>query len=200
MSAGFNISTFKSRGLTYGGVRPALFEVFLTPPPNIGIDPASQDKFRFTASGASIPAGTLGEIEIGYFGRKIKLAGDRTFADWTVSVMNDEDYLVRSMIEKWSNAINTLESNVRVKTLDNEAYKTDMQVIQYSKEGKLIRDIHMVGVWPANIGEMELNWDSTNQIQRFNVTFAYDYWLPMEGTEGGNGASTGNAYLAIAKQ
>ena len=104
MASGFNISTFKTRGLTGGGARPALFEIYLSIPDGVGADAESADKFRFTCRAAQLPAATVGSIEIPYFGRKIKFAGDRTFTDWTVTVMNDEDFLVRSMIEKWSNA------------------------------------------------------------------------------------------------
>jgi len=76
MASGFNISTFKTRGLTLGGARPALFEVYLAIPDGVAADADSSDKFRFTCRAAQLPAATIGEIEIPYFGRKIKLAGD----------------------------------------------------------------------------------------------------------------------------
>ena len=192
MASGFNISTFKTRGLTMGGARPTLFEIYLIPPPGVGADQDSQDKFRFTCRGASIPAATIQAIDVGYFGRKIKVQGDRTFTDWQVTVMNDEDFLVRSMFEKWSNALNRLESNIRDPnfTGDENSYKTDMNVIQYGKDGELIRQYDIIGAFPTTVSDIQLDWDTTNQIETFTVTFAYDYWLPAE--------ENTNAYLSDA--
>ena len=192
MASGFNISTFKTRGLTMGGARPTLFEIYLIPPPGVGADQDSQDKFRFTCRGASIPAATIQAIDVGYFGRKIKVQGDRTFTDWQVTVMNDEDFLVRSMFEKWSNALNRLESNIRDPnfTGDENSYKTDMNVIQYGKDGELIRQYDIIGAFPTTVSDIQLDWDTTNQIETFTVTFAYDYWLPAE--------EDTNAYLSDA--
>jgi hypothetical protein len=192
MASGFNISTFKTRGLTMGGARPTLFEVYLTPPPGIGVDQNSQDKFRFTCRGASLPAATIQAIDVGYFGRKIKVQGDRTFADWQVTVMNDEDFLVRSMFEKWSNALNRMESNIRDPQFAEEenSYKVDMDVIQYGKDGSVIRQYTIIGGFPTDVSEIALDWDTTNQIETFTVRFAYDYWLPT--------VEDVNAYLSEA--
>jgi hypothetical protein len=178
----FNISTFKTRGLQFGGARPTLFEVFLTPPTGIGFDSGSLDKFRFTCQAAQLPASTVASVDVGYFGRKIKVAGDRTFTDWQVTVMNDEDFLVRSMFEKWQNALNRLEANVRDPAVSfdspENAYKAALNVTQYSKGGDGIRQYTFVGAFPTNIDAITLNWDQQNQIETFGVTFAYDYWLP----------------------
>jgi len=180
MASGFNISTFKTRGLVYGGARPTLFEVYITPPAGIGADQDSSDKFRFTCRATSLPAATIQSIDVGYFGRKIKVQGDRTFADWQVTVMNDEDFLVRSMFEKWSNALNRLESNIRDPnfTESENSYKSDMDVIQYGKAGDLIRQYTIIGAFPTDVSDIALDWDTTNQIETFTVRFAYDYWLP----------------------
>lgn len=181
MASGFNISTFKARGLTLGGARPALFEVFLRIPDGVGADQSSADKFRFTCSAAQLPAATTGSIDVGYFGRKIKVSGDRTFTDWSVNIMNDEDFLVRSMFEKWSNSLNRLESNVRDAAYSNNenSYKTDLSVIQYGKDGSVIRQYDIIGAFPTSIDAISLNWDSASTIESFGVTFAYDYWLPV---------------------
>jgi hypothetical protein len=191
MASGFNISTFKSRGLTLGGARPTLFEVYLTIPAVVGADAASADKFRFTCSGAALPAATIGTINTSYFGRQIKFAGDRTFSDWIVTVENDEDFLVRSMFEKWSNSMNRLEANVRDAGYANEnAYKSQLSVIQYSKEGQAIRQYDVIGAFPSSIDQIPLSWSSANQIETFGVTFTYDYWLPAN--------EINNAYLGLA--
>lgn len=192
--AGFNINQFKSRGLEFGGARPTLFEVFLTPPSGIRFSPGSTEKFRFLCQGAELPAANIDAIDVPYFGRTIKVTGDRTFADWTVTVMNDEDFAVRSMFELWSNALNTFESNIRRSTLDTEAaYKVNLECVQYGKNGDRIRAYEIIGAFPTAIDAIGLGWDSTGSIETFGVTFAYDYWLPVATDEGNYNPYQGEA-------
>lgn len=174
----FNINSFKQRGLVYGGARPSLFNVFLSVPQGIGIDNVSADKFRFVCKTAELPAATVSSFDIPYFGRKVKLAGDRTFTDWSVTIMNDEDFSVRAMFESWSNAMNRLVSNVRDPGVSTEQYKADLEVIQYGKDGSELRSYQIVGAFPTEIGAIALDWDTTNNIETFTVNFAYDYWVP----------------------
>ena len=174
----FNIEAFKSNGLVYGGARPALFNVFLTVPAGIGIDNVSVDKFRFVCRAAELPESNVSEIPIPYFGRKIKVAGERDFADWQVTIMNDEDFSVRSMFELWSNAINRHIANVRDPALSFENYKVDIEVVQYSYTGEVIRSYMLVGAWPKVVSSIGLDWNSADAIQEFNVTFTYDLWVP----------------------
>ena len=185
----FNINSFKTRGLTLGGARPSLFQVEFTPPPAVNVIAGSDEKFTFTCRAAQLPAATVGSIDGGYFGRKIKVAGDRTFNDWTTTIMNDEDFLVRGMFEKWSNYINRFVNNTRVSGAGGlfaaeNTYKCDLQIIQYSKTGDFIRAYDIVGAFPTTIDAIELNWETQNQIETFGVTFAYDYWIPSQGGEG----------------
>ena len=175
----FNINTFKSNGLVYGGARPSLFNVYLSVPQGIGIDNVSVDKFRFVCRAAELPASAVSAIEIPYFGRKIKVAGERAFADWSVTVMNDEDFAVRSMFEAWSNALNRMVSNVRDPNINAENYKADLEIIQYGKDGTELRSYQIVGAFPTEIGNIGLDWDSSNAVESFSVNFSYDYWIPI---------------------
>jgi len=175
----FNINAFKQQGLVYGGARPSLFNVYLTVPAGIGINNISVQKFSFVARAAELPASEVASFDVPYFGRKIKVAGDRTFADWRVTIMNDEDFAVRSMLEAWSNAINRMVANVRDPALDSELYKADLQVIQYGKDGVPLRSYAIVGAFPTVIDAIALDWNQTNAIEEFAVTFAYDYWIPV---------------------
>jgi hypothetical protein len=174
----FNIDTFIGNGLTKGGARPSLFDVFVTFGPGIDVPVEALNKIRFTCRASSIPASTIAPINVPYFGRNIKLAGDRTFADWSVTVMNDEDYVVRNAFETWHNSINTIVSNRRVTETTGD-YKGVADVRQYSKDGQtIIKEYKFVNIFPINLDEMALDWDATNQIQTFGATFAYDYWEP----------------------
>lgn len=193
----FSIQQFKSNGLIFGGARPSLFEVILALPGS-GSDVA--DKFRFLCSAAQLPAMSSGVIEVPYFGRKTKIAGEPQFADWNCNIMNDEDFLIRDALERWKNDMNTLETNLRLPVQGNqsgqiqggiEGYKNvDAQIFQYGKTGNVIRSYKMIGVWPSNIEAINLDWERTNTIETFAVTFSYDYWLPGDPDEGAFGQET----------
>lgn len=174
----FNINSFKQNGLVWGGARPSMFSVFLTPPAGLSIDNAAVDKFRFVCRAAELPESAVSSIDVPYFGRKIKVAGERTFQDWQVTVMNDEDFAIRSLFENWSNGINRMIANVRDPALTLERYKQDIEVVQYSIDGVAIRGYMLVGAFPTNIDGIGLDWNNGNAIEEFTVTFAYDYWVP----------------------
>jgi hypothetical protein len=174
----FNINEMRSQ-LVYGGARQNLFQVRIDNPANN----SANFKTPFMVQAAQIPESQLGVIPVFYFGRQMKLAGDRTFGDWTVNVINDEDFLVRNAMEEWSNRINRLERNVR----DIDRYKTNATVIQYGKDGTKIREYKFNGIFPSVISPIELDWGTTDQIETFQVTFSYDYWTVSGGTTGDAG-------------
>ena len=171
----FNINEMRSQ-LTFGGARQNLFQVRLNNPAN----GAGDIKTPFMVQAAQLPASDLGIIPVFYFGRQLKLAGDRTFAEWTVTVINDEDFLIRNAMEEWSNSINRLQRNVR----DISSYKTQGDVVQYAKDGTPIRTYEFHGMFPSNISPIELDWATTDQIELFQVTFQYDYWVVGDSATG----------------
>lgn len=202
MAIPFDISSFKASGLTFGGAHSALFQVVFnttgttldTLSTNLPL--TGQDKFTFTCRGASLPPATVGVIEAPYFGRRVPFAGDRTFPPWTITVMNDEDWTVRSLFEKWNNALNHLEGNVRdLAFINGEVnYKADFSIIQYAKTGEVIAQYQMIGCFPSMVDPIQMDWDNQNQIETFGVTFNYDYWLPDQSTD----ASLPNSYYGAA--
>ena len=103
-----NINEIRSQ-LALGGARPTLFQVIMNNPVNA----AGDVKIPFMVKGSQIPASSIGTIEVPYFGRKIKIAGDRTFAEWSVTVINDEDFLIRNSMEEWMQNINSHLGNLR---------------------------------------------------------------------------------------
>ena len=124
----FAIRDIRSQ-LEFGGARPALFNINITNP----INNSGDTKLGFMARAGQIPASTLGTVEVGYFGRKIKIAGDRTFAEWTVTVVNDEDFRIRNAMEQWMSAINLHESNTRLINSSPSTYKSQGDVQQFEK-------------------------------------------------------------------
>lgn len=175
MARSFNVNEFKSN-LQFGGARPTLFQVQLTAPPQIGTGLDLQ-RVPFLVRTANLPAATLGLIQIPYFGRNVKMAGDRTFDAWTVTVINDEDFKIRNALETWSNAINQFRGNTRLNTAANLGYKANATVTQYSKTGDTLRVYTFEGLYPASVGAIDLNWGAQDQIEEFQVQFEYDNWV-----------------------
>ena len=176
----FNITEFQGQ-MTGGGARANLFQVTIDNP----VDRGAFIKTSFMVQAAQIPEATLGQATVNYFGRQVKLAGNRTFPDWTVTIMNDEDFLVRDGMERWSNAINGLESNLRSPALATTAqYKTNATVTQFGKQGNPIRTYNFVGIFPITVGSIALDWGTNDAVETFDVTFAYDYWQAGEGVIG----------------
>lgn len=180
---GFNINDIRAQ-LTYGGARGTLFQVTITNPIN-----ASGDlKIPFQCRAAALPESTLGTIMVPYFGRMLKLAGDRQFQSWQVQVMNDEDFKIRNALEEWSNRINKLEGNIRdLAGSEATLYKSQAQVSQFSKTGTLLRQYQFNGIWPNQISPIQLDWADQDKIEEFTVTFEYDWYSVVGGQTGDGG-------------
>ena len=181
----FNINEIKSQ-LTFGGAKASLFQVAITNP----INGVADLKTPFMVQAAQIPEATMGIIEIPYIGRKVKVAGDRTFAEWTVTIINDEDFLIRNAMEQWMASINAHESNVtQLGTASASEYKAQAQITQYSKTGQALRTYNFNGLFPTNIAAIGMDWNTVDDIERFDVTFQYDWWNVSGGITGDGGTN-----------
>lgn len=182
----FNIETFKSEGLRLGGARPSLFEVQIPDWP--GALPGAPSQLRFLAKATSLPPSIISEIEVPYFGRRIKIVGDRAYPNWTMTVMNEEDFYVRQSLMAWHTQMNTEQRNTMAGDVNTNisSYKRNIYVFQYSKAGGIdagtnpepIFSCTIVGAFPVNISQIGLDWEAVNQVEQFDVEFAYDYWVP----------------------
>ena len=176
----FNVNDIRSQ-LTFGGAKASHFQVMITNPINNNADL----KTPFMVQAASLPGSNLGTIEVPYFGRKVKIAGDRTFDEWTVTVINDEDFLIRNAMEEWMANINAHVGNTRQTQSASPAdYKSQAQITQYSKTGTALRTYNFNGLFPTNVAPITMDWDTTDDIERFDVTFQYDYWDISAGITG----------------
>lgn len=172
----FNIEEFKAQGVNMGGARNTQFMVAITPPPALGV--ANARKLQFVCKAAQLPPAITSPIEVAYFGRKVKFVGDREFPDWTVTIYNDEDFYCKKMMEKWSNGMNTLISNVMDTSLHPTGYKASAIVHQFAKHNEIVASYRLEGLFPIQVDAIPLDWEAVNQIEMFDVTFAYDYWVP----------------------
>ena len=104
-----NITDFVSK-LKGGGARANQFKVTL-PFPGYAAVGGETESMAFLCTSTQLPASTLGEITIPFRGRNVYLAGDREFAEWTTTIINDTDFSIRNAIERWSNGINNHSDN-----------------------------------------------------------------------------------------
>ena len=162
-----------------GGTRSNLFEVELAFPTAVGIDAVTLDKTRFLVKSAALPASNITPLEVAFRGRTLKLAGDRTFETWTITVINDVDFSIRSSFEKWANYINRLSDSTG--STDPATYQADAFVHQLNRDGTILRSYHFYDIFPTNISTINLSYD-TEAIEEFTVEMQIHWWEAIKGT------------------
>ena len=171
----FSVNEFRSQ-MTGDGARPNLFEVSM-PFPAFASPANAQTKLTFMCKTAQLPGSTVGVVPVNYFGRELKFVGNRTFADWTISVINDEDFIVRNAFERWMNGINSHNFNVRNPlALAPLGYSVDSEVTQFGKQGNILKKYRFIGVYPTDITPIDVDWGSNDTIEEFSVTLTYQWW------------------------
>tara|TARA_B100001094_G_scaffold242407_1_gene238412 strand:- start:115 stop:708 length:594 start_codon:yes stop_codon:yes gene_type:complete len=175
-----SISDFKS-ALVGGGARPNLFEVELTTLPD-GVTGWDAETFRFMCKATALPAQNIAAIDIPFRGRIFKVAGDRTIDNWSVTVINDESFLLRNAFENWTQQIADLSTNIGA-TLP-ESYMTNAKVFQLGRgstkssenssgeRNVVLKEYEFVDVFPINVSAIDLSYDTGDTIEEFTVEFA----------------------------
>lgn len=159
--------------LAGGGARPSQFMVSINFPSWVTV-PVNGAAVQFLVKAASLPASIIIPIDVPFRGRIAKVAGERQFANWNVTVLNDNDFSIRSALEQWSNGIlNHTQTNGMVKPLD---YSTDLFVTQLNRNDEPIKTYKFVNCFPQQIGEIGLDFGNVSQIEEFPVEFSVDYW------------------------
>ena len=174
------ITDFKSK-LTGGGARSNLFEVELAFPSAVSVEGLNDilNKARFLVKTANLPASNIAPIEVPFRGRVLKIAGDRTFDTWSITVLNDTDFSIRSAFEKWMNFINRVSDNTGA--TNSEDYQADAYVYQLDRSGETLRKYHFFDVFPTQVSPIELSYDSAG-IQEFTVELQVQWWEAVKGT------------------
>ena len=196
----FSLNKFKS-ALVGGGARPNLFEVQMGKVPALGQD--FGDNFKFMCKAASLPASNIANIDVPFRGRIFKVAGDRTIENWTITIINDEDFYFRTIFEAWMNNIVNLENNTGA--TEPLSYMGNAEVIQLGRNKKKGRDQGQKGtatatkyvdsdglevanlaryqfqdIWPVNISAIDLSYENSDQIEEYTVEFAVQSYSRIE--------------------
>jgi len=171
--------------------RPNLFQVDLAFPSGI-INNASLVRLgKFTVRAANLPSSQIGVIEVPFRGRTLKIAGDRTFEPWTITVMNDSKFKLRAAFEKWASSIQGYAENFTVARGlgdrdDSTGYFADMTVQQLSRDiragkaPKVLKAYRFYNVFPSNIAAIDLDYGSNDAVEEFTVEMQVQYWTPFE--------------------
>lgn len=179
----FNVTDLKTA--LRGGSRANLFRVLIS---GIGDEVQGTNTFPVLCRSASLPASTIGLVEVAYnAGRRYKMGGERTFADWTTTVLNDEEFTIRKALEDWQNAIVNVDANGESVGLRNSQDSSDtggygllsaptVYVQQLDDTGEAIRTYKLHHCWPSDISSIDLSYDNTDAVEEFTVTWTYDYF------------------------
>ena len=167
-----------------GGVRPTMFQVSLSFPEDVVSDGLSADGDRrvtFLCKAAQLPPYEISQIEIPFRGRQLKVAGDRTFADWAVTIINDDSFLIKNAMEKWSEKIQRHNYALGETQLAN--YFSDGYVRQLDRDASVLRTYAFRGIWPKEISGIDLSFDDTGSVEEYQATFCVQYWTATNGEE-----------------
>ncbi len=173
----FNLDQFRSR-LKDGGARPSLFEMELRWPQTVttGVDAAKAS--RFMVKMAELPPSTLTPIVVGYFGRKLNVVGDRQFTPLSVTIINDEDFIIRKALEEWMDRMSGVSSAVsqyRGGSSDG-GYTTKLSTTQFGRQGDRLRTYDFIGAFPTSVAAIPVSWDDPDTIETYTCEFAYQWW------------------------
>jgi hypothetical protein len=173
-----SIEDFKAV-LQGGGVRPTMFQVEMTYPDAVVADGnlATQEG-TFLIKAAGIPSSNVGNIQVPFRGRKLKVSGDRSYDDWTITVTNDVTFRTRKTFEEWAEKIQNHNFVLGANTLVD--YFGSAIVRQLDRDGNQLRAYRFEGVWPTVVGDIGLDFDSTDQVEFYDVTLCVQYWSAIE--------------------
>lgn len=167
-----DISKFKGL-LGAGGARPNQFRVILNWPGYVTSVPDRE--FSLLVTGAALPASTVNPTLVQYRGREVKLAGERIFDPWTVTIINDTEMSLRKPFEEWMNGMNDLEANTGVLTPTD--YQADLQVEHLDRNDEVLMTYTLYNAFPINMSEIALQYGQNDVIEEFTVTFNYSHYL-----------------------
>tara|TARA_B100000902_G_C27181346_1_gene849072 strand:+ start:161 stop:757 length:597 start_codon:yes stop_codon:yes gene_type:complete len=179
--------------------RPNLFQVDLNFPATLGISSDLSTFGNFTVKAANLPASQIGVVEVPFRGRVLKIAGDRTFEPWTITVMNDSGFNMRNAFEMWANSIQAANENFTAAgtlgdATDSTGYFADMLVHQLSRDiksdsesPKITKSYKFYNVFPSNISAIDLDFGNNDAIEEFTVELQVQYWAPQSTASSDNG-------------
>ena len=169
----FNVERFKS-ALTNGGARPNQFAVQLSFPTYVTSATLAVARAPFLVSVAELPGQTVNPAIVQYRGREVKFVGDRVYAPWTITVLNDAEMSIRTAMEQWMNGMEDYAN--KFGRLQPSEYQRDMQVFQLDRNGNALKSYNIINGFPVDLSPVALDFGANDQISSFTVTFQYQHF------------------------
>ena len=169
----FNVERFKS-ALTNGGARPNQFAVQLSYPTYVAGAPLAVARSPFLVNIAELPGQTVNPAIVQYRGREVKFVGDRIYAPWTITVLNDAEMSVRSALEQWMAGMEDYAD--KFGRLQPSEYQRDLDVYQLDRNGNILKSYKLVNAFPVDLSPVALDFGANDQISQFTVTFQYQHF------------------------
>jgi len=164
------------RGKFTNMATPNRFRIYVGFPKALGFDNKLGTDASFMCKAASIPGETLNIIEVPYQSQILKIAGDRTYDDWNITAYNSESWDVRTNFEIWMKMIHDPETNLRTSHGQYFADSIKIEQLSINDNDVVIAAYELVNAFPTSIGDITLDWEQNDQIETFDVTFAYTYF------------------------
>ena len=164
------VDDFKSK-LVGGGARSNMFKATVNFP---SYAQADVELTSFLCETAQLPGSTMGQIIVPFRGRQLKMAGDRTFDAWTVTIINDTDFAIRDAMERWMNGMNNMTDN---EGLTNPSdYQVDIFIDHLDRNGATLKSYTLRGAFPTALDDIALNYGTNNAKEEFGCSFTYQYF------------------------
>ena len=189
MSTVFNVERFKS-ALTNGGLRPNQFAVQLSFPTYVASGATAVQKSPFLVNVAELPGQIINPAIVLYRGREVKFAGDRIYAPWTITVLNDSQMSIRNGIEQWMAGMEDLQT--KVGRLNPAEYQRNLDIFQLDRNGNVLKTYTLLDCFPVDLSPVALDFGANDQISTFTVTWQYQSFV----TSGG-GSNLGSVLTGI---
>ena len=177
----FNVERFKS-ALTNGGARPNQFAVQLSFPTYVTGATLAVARAPFLVSVAELPGQTVNPAIVQYRGREVKFVGDRVYAPWTITVLNDAEMSIRTAMEQWMEGMEDYAG--KFGRLQPSEYQRDAQVFQLDRNGNALKSYNIINAFPVDLSPVALDFGANDQISSFTVTFQYQHFTTSNNPAG----------------
>ena len=177
----FNVERFKS-SLTNGGARPNQFMVQLSFPTYVAGQSLAVARAPFLVSVAELPGQTVNPAIVTYRGREVKFVGDRIYAPFTITVLNDAEMSIRTAMEQWMNGMEDYAN--KFGRLQPSEYQRDAQVFQLDRNGNALKSYNIINAFPVDLSPVALDFGANDQISSFTVTFQYQHFTTSNNPAG----------------
>ena len=176
-----NIDTFKAN-LAGGGARANQFRIIFNRPPTLASG-LVLERTSFLIRTGQLPGSSVGEVVVPFRGRNLYLAGDREYETWTTTVLNDTDFMIRNAMEDWNNGMNNYVDGTGL--TDVADYTADLTINQLDRDDSVIKTYIHRNCFPQAIGAIELSYDTTTEVETFDITWRYTHFQSLGISSGG---------------